>query len=234
MNLPPGQSGPTNPTGGEQQAAHAFFGSLLTTMQRSLVTCGSELGLGLILFSLTASIQAVNVIEIGRYMGFSTFCLASALKFLDLGWAEPPQHMQRPDVNYNQLALPKQRKLVSVDPVLTPEAVAIIREAGLEKYVKFVAARSDQVNIQGGVADLLFIDGDHTYIGCKSDVVRYVPWLRPGGYFILHDYFGWYDLQGRNNSPIKQVCDEIVATGIFEHILIDTHYMSFMIFRKKS
>lgn len=90
-----------------------------------------------------------------------------------------------------------------MDPVLTPEAAGIIREAGLEKYVKFVVARSDQVNIQGDAADLLFIDGDHTYIGCKSDVIRYVPWLRPGGYFILHDYFGWYDLQGK-----KQLADK--------------------------
>jgi hypothetical protein len=56
--------------------------------------------------------------------------------------------------------------------------------------------------------------------------------LRPGGYFILHDYFGWYGEGLVNRSPIKKVADEIVTGGQFENLLIDTGYMSFMLFRK--
>lgn len=82
-------------------------------------------------------------------------------------------------------------------------------------------------------ADLIFIDGDHSYEGCKKDVERFVPeFLRPGGYFILHDYYGWYDQNGQNNSPIKRVVDELIIDGRYEHILIDTGYQSFVVFRK--
>jgi hypothetical protein len=56
--------------------------------------------------------------------------------------------------------------------------------------------------------------------------------LRPGGYFVLHDYFGWYDDRGRNGSPIKAVIDELAAGGRYEHLLVDTGYMSFAVFRK--
>jgi cephalosporin hydroxylase len=35
--------------------------------------------------------------------------------------------------------------------------------------------------------DLLFIDGDHSYEGVKSDFVNYSPLVRPGGLIVLHD-----------------------------------------------
>ncbi|MGK7877235.1 MAG: class I SAM-dependent methyltransferase [Xenococcaceae cyanobacterium] len=214
-----------------QEEMNPYFGAFFKFMRRSLVAGGSELGLGMTLFSLAVSIKAVNIIEIGRFKGFSTLCLASALKFIEMGWQEPLQHKQRPDINYEDFEKPKQRKVFSIDPFPTEEAATLIKEAELTKYVEFINQRSDAVNIQSEV-DLIFIDGDHSYEGCKEDVLHYVGWnLRPGGYFILHDYFGWYDEQKRNNSPVKKVIDEIRAEGIFQHILIDTGYQSFVVFR---
>ncbi|WNC45336.1 hypothetical protein RHI63_01070 [Thermosynechococcus sp. GLH187] len=55
-------------------------------MRKALVAGGSELGLGMTLFSLAVSIRATRIIEIGRFKGFSTLCLASALRFIDIGW----------------------------------------------------------------------------------------------------------------------------------------------------
>jgi predicted O-methyltransferase YrrM len=209
-----------------------FFGSFHRMAQSLLASGGSELGLGLTLFSLAVSIKAENVIEIGRWKGFSTFCLASALRFIDIGWNEPDTHKQRPDVNYSNLEMRKARKLISIDPFPQDCAREAIETAGLTKYVEFVNAPSASVTIDGQV-DLMFIDGDHSYEGCSNDVINYVPKvLRPGGYFILHDYYGWYDEQGRNNSPIKRVADELSVTKVFEQILIDTGYMSFVIYRK--
>ena len=60
---------------------------------------------------------------------------------------------------------------------------------------------------------------------------RHVPLVRPGGYFVLHDYFGWYDEAGRNNSPIKRVADEIPQDQ-FPRLLIDTGYPSLVVFRR--
>ncbi len=213
------------------QSMDGYFGDFFGFMRSALSAGGSELGLGMTLFSLAVSINARRMVEIGRFKGFSTLCLASALRFLDLGWQEPQQHKQRPEIDYQEFEKHHDRKLYSIDPFPTPEAVECLTQANLLSYVEFINARSDQVTIND-VADLIFIDGDHSYQGCKEDVYNYVPWiLRPGGYFILHDYFGWYDAKGVNNSPIKKVTDEIIDEGIYEHILIDTGYMSFTVFR---
>lgn len=37
-------------------------------------------------------------------------------------------------------------------------------------------------------ADLIFIDGDHTYEGCAGDILAWLPLLKPGGYLAIHDY----------------------------------------------
>lgn len=215
------------------QAIDAYFGSFFGLLRRSLVAGGSEFGLGMTLFSLAVSIRAASIIEIGRFKGFSTLSLASALKFIDIGWQEPAQHKQRPDINYEKLEKPQTRKLFSIDPFPTQEARNLINEAQLNQYVEFIDRPSETVTVQGQ-ADLIFIDGDHSYEGCKRDVLQYTPYLRAGGYFILHDYFGWYDAQKQNNSPVKKVIDELIEQKIYQHILIDTGYQGFVIFRKSN
>ena len=215
-----------------RQPAEPFFGEFFMHLKKSLGAGGSELGLGLTLFSLAVSINAANIIEIGRFKGFSTFALASALKCLDMGWQEPKQHKQRPDIDYALFETEKRRNLFSIDPYPTDEAAKLLQETGLNRYVQFMDQRSEQVHIDCQ-ADIIFIDGDHSYQGCKSDIMRFVPsCLRPGGYFVLHDVFGWYDSQGRNGSPIKKVIDELVDSGKFQHLLCDTGYQSFVVFRK--
>ena len=85
-----------------------------------------------------------------------------------------------------------------------------------------------------GLADLIFIDGEHTYDAALADVRKFVPNnLRPGGYFILHDYYGWYDAEKKSRSPVRVVVEELIAEGELEHLLIDTGYQSFVIFRKR-
>lgn len=38
--------------------------------------------------------------------------------------------------------------------------------------------------------DWLFIDGDHTYEGCRADFENYAPLVRPGGIIVIHDIIG--------------------------------------------
>jgi predicted O-methyltransferase YrrM len=55
--------------------------------------------------------------------------------------------------------------------------------------------------------DALYIDGDHTYKGCKRDFEIYSPYLRPNGLLIFDDYV-------QENNPangVKQVVDEITG-----------------------
>ena len=214
-----------------------FFGPFFERLRESISAGSSEFGLGISLFSLAIAIRAESIVEIGRFKGFSTFALASAMKFLsEQSWEETPGAKQRPGFNYEHFErVAGIRKVYSIDPFPTPEAVDRIEKNKLQQYVKFFDKRSDQVERTDFLRapDIIFIDGDHSFDACLADVKRFVPMLRSGGYFILHDYFGWYDANGRNGSPVKKVVDEVVSQipGI-ERILLDTGYMSFVIFRK--
>jgi len=209
-----------------------FFGKFLCNLKDNLGTNSSEIGLALSLFSLVASTRAQTVIEIGRFKGLSTYALASALRFIDEEMNTSPDiHCYRPDINYQIEMNCKERKVISIDPHMQPEAEAIIKDNDLDKYVEFVHGKSETCSFMVQ-ADIIFIDGNHTYNAVSADVAKYVSnYLKPGGYFILHDYYGWYK-NGVNESPIKKVCDELLAQNKIEHLLIDTKFMSFMIFRK--
>jgi len=56
-----------------------------------------------------------------------------------------------------------------------------------------IVGRSDDIVVQDTVAgmntlfDLLLVDADHSYKMVKSDVDLYHPFLRPGGFLLLHD-----------------------------------------------
>jgi hypothetical protein len=210
-----------------------FYGEFLEMLKNMVSSTSSEFGLGVSLFSLVVSTQAKTIIEIGRFQGFSTLSLAAGLRFVETNFpVHPKDFATRPDVDYERLGRKEGGKLYSIDLTLKPHAEEVVKNNNLSEYVEFITVNSLKVDLEV-VADILFIDGDHTYEGCRSDVAKYVPAnLRPGGYFILHDYFGWYDSEGRNISPIKKVCDELIDEGKYQSILMDTNYMSFMIFKK--
>lgn len=41
--------------------------------------------------------------------------------------------------------------------------------------------------LEGSFLDVLFIDGDHSYAGVKTDFLTYSPFVKPGGHIVLHD-----------------------------------------------
>jgi predicted O-methyltransferase YrrM len=184
------------------------------------------------LFGLAVSIRAKTIIEIGRWRGFSTLALAGALKFVDAGgWTVPESHLQRPGVDYQAYLAPAIRTLYSIENEPLQVAVDLIEHAKLMQYVNFVDQSSDGCDLGDVQADLVFIDGDHSYEATRRDIDQYVKrYLRPGGYFVLHDYFGWYDEHGNNGSAVARIVQEI--RGEYEQILIDTGYMSLVILRK--
>lgn len=208
-----------------------YFGEFLSHLRGSLEVGGSELGLGMTLFSLAVSIRAAVCVEIGRFRGFSTLALAGAMRFNDVGWDEPKAAQQRPDVDYERLHAKKRRKVVSIDKFPEAQARERIERAGLSDFVHYVDQASEDVVLKGEMIDLLLIDGEHTEQAIKRDIARFVPWVRAGGYVVLHDYYGWYDHEGRNGSPIKKVSDELKKQRV-EQLLIDTGYASLVLFRK--
>jgi methyltransferase family protein len=64
---------------------------------------------------------------------------------------------------------------------------------------------------------LLFIDGDHTYEGCKNDIESWAKYLVPGGVIAIHDY-GNVNLEEHPSAIINAVHDAILTTGKFSNI----------------
>lgn len=61
--------------------------------------------------------------------------------------------------------------------------------------------------------DVLFIDGDHSYEGCKADIDNYYPQMAKGGVMLFHDC--------DNSSPgVVKAVEEFVT----EHGFTDVYY----------
>lgn len=61
----------------------------------------------------------------------------------------------------------------------------------------------------GGPVDLIFIDGDHSYEGCRGDIEVWAPHVRRGGLVVLHDYANapWGDVQGAVHDTLEASLD---------------------------
>jgi predicted O-methyltransferase YrrM len=46
--------------------------------------------------------------------------------------------------------------------------------------------------IPDGSLDFVFIDADHSYEGCKADIIAWAPKVRRGGFVTGHDYYERY------------------------------------------
>jgi len=55
---------------------------------------------------------------------------------------------------------------------------------------KIMRMRTDNaaLEIEDGSLDFCFIDADHSYEGCKSDIEHYRPKIKSGGWLCGHDY----------------------------------------------
>jgi predicted O-methyltransferase YrrM len=77
---------------------------------------------------------------------------------------------------------------------------------------------------QHGMVDLIFIDADHSYEGCKGDLMAWRQWLKPGGIMAFHDYRRdefWPDVQRVLNDPDNMV-------GFDKFGVVDTLYITIL------
>lgn len=78
-------------------------------------------------------------------------------------------------------------------------------EVPYEDVVSYIGENSEATAQLIGSAQVLFIDGDHSYEGVQKDCQLYLPLLRSGGYVGFHDY---------NNvafSGVKIAADDFTA-----------------------
>lgn len=119
------------------------------------------------LFSLAYSLQdRGEIVEIGTNVGTSLLMLASA------------QKLKR-----------SKRRVNTIDIQPQDSLTANIARADLAAYVHVIVARSADAAITWNMPiELLFIDGDHSYAGCLSDIEHWGRFVIKDGYLVFHDF----------------------------------------------
>jgi len=109
-------------------------------------------------------ISSGDVIEIGRKYGGSTILISEALSHT-------------------------KRKVLSIDPVNAIKDVCqtYIKENSLRIELIEMTSQEAHKRIKFNNTDCIFIDGDHSYDGVKSDTELFWDYLNLNGYVIYHD-----------------------------------------------
>jgi len=63
--------------------------------------------------------------------------------------------------------------------------------------------------IEDNFLDLVFIDADHSYEGCKRDIEAYYGKVKPGGIIAGHDYA---NNEWKFGPMVKRAVDEFIAS----------------------
>jgi predicted O-methyltransferase YrrM len=88
----------------------------------------------------------------------------------------------------------------------------LMRELGVGKNISLIVGDSTAEISDVGEFDLLWIDGDHSFVGCTGDIRRWWPRLTPGGSMALHDcYLG---------SEVMDAVSEFLATASDAQIVV--------------
>ncbi|MDA1193293.1 MAG: class I SAM-dependent methyltransferase [Candidatus Poribacteria bacterium] len=126
-----------------------------------------------------ADLRPKRVIEIGTGWGGSMFSWAQVadptarLVTIDLPWG--PGSLVVPTDYY-----PRFQQFKHADQTVK----CILADSDSDEALKYALEWVD-----GDSVDFLFIDGDHSYEGVRSDYERYHGLVRPGGLIMFHDVF---------------------------------------------
>ena len=150
------------------------------------------------LYGLVRLLKPEKVIEIGRYKGGSTLVIAAAMDgrgrlwSIDIRGAEPAHGLFRPvDAQIGDLC----------------------QRLGLE--VALIVGDSRTVKLETGDVDLVFIDGDHSYAGARSDFERFGRRVRVGGAVLFDDAFDDGLLETPHTAGVSRVVEEVEKAGRF-------------------
>ena len=115
-----------------------------------------------LLFKTVNNISNPRGVEIGRFNGGSTILLAAAVG--------------------------SKGKLISIDIEPQDDLVLqdIISKLGMKDRVELITGNSNEIMLHDNY-DFVFIDGDHSYEGAKSDHTKWGALVKVGGFIIHHD-----------------------------------------------
>ena len=80
--------------------------------------------------------------------------------------------------------------------------------------VRFLRGRSPEAlkGLEAGSLDMVYVDGNHSYEGCKADLVEALRLVKPGGLIMGHDYeINPEKTAARYDFGVKRAVDEFCA-----------------------
>lgn len=148
------------------------------------------------------SLSRKGILEIGRFQGGSTFLLRASA--------------------------PENTTVHSIDiaPIDDRNLVRVLNKFGLNKLLNLYIDDSTTTEIHCQFEyDVLWIDGDHSYEGCLSDLRRFTPRLASGGHILLHDAYCGSPVFNAINTFIAENKDIKPINNIFKpsHHWTDPH-----------
>ncbi len=116
------------------------------------------------------------LLEIGRKYGGSTVIMAASLD---------------------------QGSLYSIDIVMHKQVKENIRP--YKDKIHLITGNSKEIEWNTKL-DLVFVDGDHSFVGVKRDVEKFTPFINLGGYVVFHDVIG-------KKSELRPVITKLLKNG---------------------
>jgi predicted O-methyltransferase YrrM len=142
-----------------------------------------------------------TIVEIGSYRGRSTVMLGKVAARYGLG------PVVAIDPHNSPILLPAEE---AHQPSSYTDFLASIREARLEQQVEPRLAYSREVSASWmRPIRLLWIDGDHSYAGAKTDFDEFFPHVAPNGVVALHDALNTCV------GPIRVFVEDMLRSGRF-------------------
>ncbi len=153
------------------------------------------------LFGLVRAMAPLRVLEIGRYKGGSTLVIAAAMgghgRFWSIDIAGAGHHLESPGIGRpiaDQLRDASKRWGLSVEVLVADSRI---------------------VEVDTGALDMVFIDGDHSYEGAKSDFERFGRRVRVGGAVLFDDCYDDGFFRVPHTEGVGRAVAEILAVSDF-------------------
>jgi predicted O-methyltransferase YrrM len=156
-----------------------------------------------------------RVVEIGSWMGASTCFLAAGLKGPEarVYAVDNFQGMSLcgEDVAWYQRHFRKLGTNSTLD-IFNANFAALGFANRAEPVVSDSIAAAHSLADMRGTIDLIFVDGDHSYAGCKADIEAWLPFVKKGGVMAFHDF-------GSRASGVTQAIFETIKANRFAEIV---------------
>ncbi|WP_447602349.1 class I SAM-dependent methyltransferase [Nitrospira sp. Nam80] len=155
------------------------------------------------LFGLVRRLRPSKIIEIGRYKGGSTLTIAAAMNGYGEFWSI--------DIGEKEARLHQDSSSRSFDDQIRD----LCAKFGLR--VTLLVGDSRTIELQTGDVDLVFIDGDHSYDGVRTDFERFGRRVKVGG-AVLFDDATDETLFQTHAETVGRLVREIISAG--DHRLV--------------